>query len=219
MGDITNILNHLIDTVSIVTDKPIQINDVTDKGLSYWTVLTSCIALISICFVIYDRIKKSIVYGKIISVTLTEGFKFNYIDYIDLEKKEIKGEGFTIKISLGVYKKDLYFTDVNITAIFKDRNRYNGEIYWVNSEVVNLDGKKFIFKIPPAQFLTYNSFIEKNKVQFFYLKFVVPNKAGSEIFKSIELEFVKPNKARQKVSLDIIEGKQVFFDEDLHTPV
>jgi hypothetical protein len=216
--DSTQIVKHIVDTISIITNKPLQVVDATKKGINYWTVVPTVVAILSISFIIYDRLKKSKVYGKVLSITATFKSTFEYTGY-DRAKKVIKGLTFTIKISIGAYIKDLYYNDVEVFANFPDNKRYKGVIFFARNETLNMDGKKYKLTVPPSQYLTYNNFIEKNKVQFFYLKFIIPDKFDDEVFESLDLDFIIPNQKKKVVHLNLIDERQTFFDEELCTPL
>ncbi|NOT51163.1 MAG: hypothetical protein HOP10_07780 [Chitinophagaceae bacterium] len=208
-------LNKLTDAISTLRDKPIQIINSNKNKRNYFAIITTSIAIISTTLVIIDRVQKPKVFGKIISITQWDSASsFIYRGYDNI-LRTIQGQRFLVKISLAVSKKDLYFKDANIVAIFNDNKRYRGEIYKAPHETIFSKGERYIVNIPPSEFLTYNSFIEKGKVLFFYLSFIIPNKNDKEVFKKLELELIRPNGKSPKTHLEVIDAKQVLFDEGL----
>ncbi|UUF14141.1 MULTISPECIES: hypothetical protein [Flavobacterium] len=185
------------------------------NDFNYWTLIPYIVSAISIGIIIYDRTLRPKIFGKILSCSRAQKRKFSYKGY-DNSDKILNGQGFMLKISLGVYKKDLSFSDVNIFVNYKNNEKLKGEIYWVKDEIIKLKGGEYKMVIPQDQFLTYNNFIEKNKVLFFYLKFIVPNKEDNEMIENIEIEFLQPNKKTEVVTLSFIDEKQAFFDEQIH---
>lgn len=215
MNDTIENLKITLDTLSFGVSNPIYVVDKTLHSFNYWTLIPYIVSILSIIFVVYDRTLKSKIFGKIISITTSIQAKFKYTDYKG-NSKILEGQGLLLKISIGVYKKDLSFSDINIYANYDSSKKMKGEIYWTNKEILKMGDKEFDLVIPPNQFLTYNNFIEKNKVLFFYVKFIVPNKFDSEQLTSIEIDFIHPNKKTQSILFPLINEKQIFFDPEIH---
>jgi hypothetical protein len=210
-------IQHFVDTINVVVQKPVTILNASDQGANYWGILSSIIALASITIIIYDRLKRLKVFGKIISLNYTNDFLLTYIGY-DLQEKSVSGQSFTLKISLGVYNKDLTFKDLDVYAIFQQNQMLKGEIYWIDEEDLVLDDKPYVSKIPAADFLSYHHLIEKGRIRFFYLCFVLPNKTDPEILQQVRLDFIKLNGGKVSVILNRIDEKQIFFDKTLVVP-
>ena len=209
------ISNNIIDTIKIVD--PISIDIISDNGFNYSFWVPTIIAIISTLFLIWDKIKTSKVYGKIISRTHSQYSTFNYTDRKGL-KHSINGQQYILKLSLSCYRKSLNFKDVNV--ILKYNNvKTNALIYF--SEVNNLtfhnqeglDKEKML--TPADDFLTFHNVLEKGKTSFYYLNFIVPNKSGPELFDKMILEFIKPNNRKLKVEIFEIDDKQFYFDKSL----
>ena len=219
MPDTTFIIKNSIDTVFLYLDKPLKIFNDTKSDVNYWAILSTFVAIVSILIVIFDRIKRPRIFGKVISITSFSNYKHHYTDFTNTPQI-LNGECFIVRISLGVYRKDLYYSDVKLYASFRKGNsidRFEGVIYWTNQETLKLDGVEYIYAFPTQEFLTFNTFFEKGRVTLFYVKFIIPDKLDAEIFEFIELEFIHPNKHQKTVKLNPINDKQILFDKSLLT--
>ncbi|CAL2082579.1 hypothetical protein TD3509T_10033 [Tenacibaculum dicentrarchi] len=215
----TSNTQEIIDNIKIVD--PIKIINITDKGSNFFLWISTLIAILSIIFIIFDKIKESKVFGKIISKTYSpEGF-YNYKTNNN-GFKTITGEQYLLKLSLSCYRKSLNFKDVNVYMTYGNET-IKGEIIWVNEHNLKLPNKaetkfeNFTMKIPPNEFLTFNNVLEIGKTSFYYLSFIVPNKKGEVIYDKMELEFIKPNNKKKKFEIFEIDEKQYLFDESLLT--
>ena len=73
--------------------------------------------------------------------------------------------------------------------------------------------KKRRTKIPPKEFLPFNSVLEEGKVGVYYITFIVPERTGQRIYDKLEIEFIRPNNPSITVVLPDIDEKQWLLDE------
>lgn len=197
---------------------PIKVIDVTEKGFDFGLWIPVLIAIISTSVLIWNEIKESEVYGKVISKTYSQTATYSFRTKTN-EEKTIKGQQYILKLSLSCLRKSLNYKDVNVFLTYGNE-KVAGEIYWTkynNLNFQNSDGTTSKMKMltPANDFLTFNNVLEQGKTSFFYLSFIVPNKNGAILYDKLELEFVKPNGKKINVEIFEIDEKQYFFDENL----
>lgn len=212
------ILNTKLITGNIQILDPIKVIDITEKGFDFGLWISVLIAIVSTIILIWNEIKKSKVYGKVISKTYSQIATYSFRTKIN-EEKTINGQQYILKLSLSCLRKSLNYKDVNVFLTYGNE-KVSGEIYWTkynNLNFQNYDGTTSEMKMltPANDFLTFNNVLEQGKTSFFYLNFIVPNKSGAILYDKLELEFVKPNGKKIKVEIFEIDAKQYFFDENL----
>jgi hypothetical protein len=81
----SEILNskEITDTIQIID--PIKIVDITEKGFDFGLWFSVLIAVISTSFLIWNQIKKSKVYGKVISKTYSQTASYSFRTKINEE--------------------------------------------------------------------------------------------------------------------------------------
>jgi hypothetical protein len=204
-----------------IISQPIRIIDVTEKGID----ISLIISLIAICFstittviLVWKLFKKPEIYGKVLSREFAENGTLTYTPYGEKEITET-GQLYILKLSLTCLFKTLNYKDIKAFVTYKNQERIEALIYWSKYDILsgknNGNGIKKTMMIPADDFLPFNSLIEIGKTNFYYIKFIVPNKKGLEIYDKLELEFVKPNNKLSKVEIFEIDKKQFFFDETL----
>jgi len=201
---------HIVDTIKVV--------DMTEKEFDFGLWISVFIAIISTLILIWNEIKKSKVYGKVISKTYSQSATYSFKTKTN-ETNTITGQQYILKLSLSCLRKSLNYTDVNVFLTYGNE-KVTGEIYWAkhnNLNFVNSDGTndKLQMLIPANDFLTFNNVLEQGKTSFFYINFIVPGKDGLIIYDKLELEFIKPNRKKINVEVSEIDAKQYFFDESL----
>ena len=167
---------------------------------------------------IWNQIKKSKVYGKVISITYSQSATYSFRTKKN-EEKTINGQQYILKLSLSCLRKSLNYKDVNVFLTYGNE-KVIGEIYWTkynNLNFHNADGttSKMQLLTPATDFITFNNVLEQGKTSFFYLNFIVPNKSGAILYDKLELEFIKPNDKKVTVEIFEIDPKQFFFDDNL----
>lgn len=212
------ILNTKQITGNIQIVDPIKIIDITEKGFDFGLWISVLIAIISTIILIWNEIKKSKVYGKVISKTYSQTATYSFRTKTN-EEKTINGQQYILKLSLSCLRKSLNYKDVNVFLTYGNE-KVAGEIYWTkynNLNFKNSDGtaSKMQMLTPANDFLTFNNVLEQGKTSFFYLNFIVPNKNEAILYDKLELEFVKPNGKKMNVEIFEIDAKQYFFDENL----
>lgn len=213
--ELLNSKNELY-TIKIVD--PLKVVDITDKGFDFGLWFSVLVAVISTSILIWNQIKRSKVYGKVISKTYSQTATFTYPINAN-EKNTINGQQYLLKLSLSCLRKSLYYKDVKVYLTY-GTEKIIGEIYWTkytNLNFHNSDGtsNQKRMKTPSNDFLTFNNVLEQGKTTFYYLNFIVPNKCGPDLYDKIELEFIKPNNGKVKVQITEIDAKQFFFDDEL----
>jgi hypothetical protein len=212
------ILNTKQITSSIQIVDPIKVIDITEKGFDFGLWISVLIAIISTSILIWNEIKKSKVYGKVISKTYSQTATYSFETKTN-EKKTINGQQYILKLSLSCLRKSLNYKDVNVFLTYGNE-KVAGEIYWTKYNNLNFENSggttsKMQMLTPADDFLTFNNVLEQGKTSFFYLNFIVPNKTGAILYDKLELEFVKPNDNKVNVEIFEIDAKQYFFDENL----
>ena len=197
---------------------PVKIVDITEKGFDFGLWFSVLISIISTSILIRKQIKKSKVYGKVISITCTHNGSYFYTTR-NLENCNINGQQYLLKMSLSCIGKSLNYKDVNVFLTFR-KKKIRGEIFWSKSVGLifqNPDGTKSKRKMltPANNFLTFNSVLEEGKTSFYYLNFIIPNKEDKTLYDKLELEFIKPNNKKVNVEIFEIDPKQSFFDDKL----
>lgn len=198
--------------------KPIKIIDVTKKKFNYKFLISTTIALITTLLLLWKEFRGTEIYCKVISMTLSQKSTFQYIVYPD-ETKTIEGQQYILKLALTCLNNNLIYKDVKAYATYQNE-KIPCEIYWSNEDTLafsdtNGTVTKRIMMIPASEFLTYNSVLETDKVNLFYLKFIVPGKQGPKLYDKLELDFIKPNDGIKKVEAILGDSKQMFYDKDL----
>ncbi len=212
------ILNSKETTEAINLIDPIKIVDITEKGFDFGLWFSVLIAIISTSILIWNQVKKSKVYGKVISMTYSQTASYSFATK-NMETNTINGQQYILKLSLSCLKKSLNYKDVNVFLTY-GKEKVKGEIYWTkynNLNFQNPDGttSKKQMLTPATDFLTFNSVLEQGKTSFFYLNFIVPNKEGKTLYDKLELEFIRPNDEKVNVEIFEIDPKQFFFDDEL----
>ncbi len=197
---------------------PIIILDITEKGFDFGFWFSVLIAIISTGILIWNQIKKSKVYGKVISKTYSQTANYSFTTKTN-KKESINGQQYILKLSLSCLRKNLNYKDVNVFLTYGNE-KVKGEIYWTKytSLTFHKSGEtteKKQMLTPATDYLTFNSVLEQGKTSFFYLNFIVPNITGATLYDKLELEFIKPNDKKVRVELFEIDPKQFFFDDDL----
>ncbi len=194
--------------------EPIKIIDVTEKGINYTSIISILFGSISTGYFVWEKVIKTKVYGKVISKTYSQNGKYTFTNF-SKESKEITGQQYILKFSLTCLRKNLYYKDVKVNLTYKGEI-ISGFIYYTNYNTnTNMDGSVSKIKTPADQFITFNTVLEKDKVNFYYIKFIVENKKGPIMYDELELEFVRPNNKTIKVKIDEIDNDQFFYDETL----
>ncbi len=217
MADTLAYIVNELDTLVFFGTKPISIINSLEPTPWYIVYLPSVIAIITTALLVYNQIKKPKIFGKIISLT-TDLSPLVFPKVLDKNEAIYIGQLFYLKVVLSVYKKDLYFREVNVFATIEGK-RIKGEIFWINPARITFNGEPFKYSIPHEKFLSYNSVIVKDSVNSYYLNFIILKRTEYALFEKIELEFIKPNKKKQRVELRSVDDLQFFFDRTLYTPM
>jgi hypothetical protein len=209
-------LKNTTETIRVLD--PISIVDITEKGFDFGLWFSVFVAIISTSILIWNQLKKSKVYGKVISMTYSQTASYSFTTKTK-EQKTISGQQYILKLSLSCLRKSLNYKDINVFLTY-GKEKVKGEIYWTKYNKLtfhNADGTTSEKQMltPATDFLTFNSVLEQGKTNFFYLNFIVPNKNGAILYDKIELEFIKPNNNKVGVEIFEIDPKQFFFDDNL----
>lgn|GEM_PF-2492750 len=199
------------------SENPIYIKTITEQGIDWGFIISTIIALISTGIVIYDRVKKSKIGAKIISVAYSSKASFNGIG-MDQKPYTIKGQQYFFKFSIQVIQKSFFFSDVEIKVKYpNDSNQYDAKIFWVDPITWNIDGKTFDLRIPQNDFLWFNNTLPLNTVSFRYISFIV-EVDKMEMIDEIEIIFVKPDGKRKKIKplkISRIDPMKTLFDKGI----
>ena len=196
----------------------IKIIDVTPKGFNYKFLISTLFAIVSTGLLIKTELKKPKIYGKVISIIMSEKASYSYLDY-KKERKLLEGKQYILRLAITCIGKNLPYRDVKVW-VTEGNERIKGEIYWVmRDSLIMLDSsgkdKARSVRIPPDQFILFNSVLQTDKVNVLYIRFIVPNRYSSEMYKKLELEFFKPNGRSITTEVSTIDEKQVFFDPSI----
>lgn len=207
-------MNELKDCFS----KPIKIIDVSKKGFNYKFLISTLIALASTGLLVWKEVKHIEVYGKVISKTYSEVATLSY-QVSPKEYNTIKGQQYILKLALTCLNKNLSYKNVKVYVTYQNE-KVPGHIYWSNYDSIsfhNPDGtiSRKRMKIPASEFLTFNSVLQTDKVNLFYIKFIVPEKQGPKLYDKLELDFIKVDNGSIKVEITDIDRSQYLFEEKL----
>ena len=204
----------------IANTEPIKIIDVTKKGFNYGLYISLIFGLTSTSILIWNQVKGSIVYGKVISKTYSQTSSLTYLTKLN-EEKTITGQQFLLKLSLSCLRKNLHYKGVNVYLTY-GKQRVKGHIYWsrrnsltFHNEKKGVATKSYI--TPSENYLTFNNVLKEGETSFYYLNFIVPEMAGPVLYDKLELEFIKPNNETLTVEIFEINPAQYFYDENLMT--
>lgn len=209
--------NHSKTELVTSIDKPIFIQQITKKCVDWNFIIPTTLAIISLAIVIYDRIKKSKINGKILSFAYTPKAKFESFD-LSNNKTEYNGQQYFIKLSLQVTLKNLFFQNVEIEVKYKnDKKKYVGEIFWLDSSEWKINDKSYVLKIPKNEFLYFNNTLHENTVSFQYLMFIVEvNK--SEVFEEMFITFTDEKGKFKKllpIKISELNYNTMLFDREI----
>lgn len=165
-------LKNTSGTIQIL--EPIKIVDITEKGFDFGLWFSILVAIISTGILIWNQIKKSKVYGKVISMTYSQTAHYSFTTKTN-ERKTISGQQYILKLSLSCLRKSLNYKDVNVFVTY-GKEKVKGEIYWTKYNDLtfhNDDGtvSKKQMMTPASDFLTFNSVLEQGKTSFFLSEF------------------------------------------------
>lgn len=202
--------NTLITSV----ESPIYIKSIKDSGFD-WGYIPTLIALITTVILVYDRVKKSKLFARIISVVFSPTAKLN-VNGIEKEPIELKGQQYLLKLSLSAMRKNFTFNDVQINVKYKkDKQKYRAEIFWIRPTSFIFDsGKKLTLSIDPKDFLWFNSTITTDKVSLVYITFIVDTDK-SELFDELELVFSTPNGRTKRITTKQIDPMKALFENEI----
>lgn len=194
----TDTLSNIGDTLIVRTDGIVKVQTVNDNSFDYKFWIAIVISILSIGFIIRDRIKRPKISGKIVSLTFApEG----NLTTIDIEGKELKLSGikYFFKLSLNVINKNIFYSDVKVKVKYpNDRKQYEGRMYFTNNDKWTMvDGVTKTLRIPEGKFIWYNNVLEKDKTLFLYTSFFVDREFDN--FSQIEFVFITPKGKEYKL--------------------
>ncbi|NEV94652.1 hypothetical protein G3567_10900 [Psychroflexus sp. YR1-1] len=200
------------------SESPIFIKTITEQGIDWGFIIPTIIALISTAIVIYDRVKKSKIGAKILSIAYSPKATFNGMG-MDQKPFTIKGQQYFFKFSIQVIQKNFFFYDVEIKVKYpKDNNQYDAKIFWSDPITWNFDdGKTFDLRIPKNDFLWFNNTLPLNIVSFQYISFMV-EVDKTEMIEEIEIIFIKPDGKKKKIKpikISRIDPMKALFDKEI----
>lgn len=214
-----------IDTVRILTDTLlvnsqgiVRVQAVSDGSLdtSFWvTIITTAIAILTTTLLVWDRIKKPELSGKIISLTFAENGNLSTTN-IKGNPISFSGIKYFFKISLNVIHKNIFYSNVNVHVKYPgDKKSYKGRFYFSNSDNWTFGGTTKTLSIPQDKYIAFNNVLEKDKTLFLYASFFVER--PFEHFSELEFTFISPNGKTHKVgplkSSDFSTELALFEDE------
>jgi hypothetical protein len=207
--------------VSIYSEKPILIKNVSENKNVFWDLKFSFTAImafigallgLSLTFIsLYDKfLKKSKVFSKIISFYTSDGEFDLKLD--DKPKQMQYGIRYVLKLLLNVTQENLNYTEMKVFVKFNgNENEYEGRIHSPrNFTNCKVGSENFQLILPHDKIIYYMSALEKDKSTLGYLTFIVPDINKEFKGKWIE-KYNKPNYIR----LDFIgsDGKTYKSNE------
>lgn len=214
-----------IDTVGVLADtlfvKPqgiTQVQSVIDGSFNaaFWiSIITTTIALITLSILVWDRLKKPKLSGKIISLTFAPDGNLTTTD-IEGNSVSFSGIKYFFKISLNVIHKNIFYSNVKVHIKYpNESNKYDGRFYFSNNDNWTFNGIPKSLTIPQDKFIVFNNVLEKDKTLFLYASFFVERQFDH--FSEIEFSFITPKGKNFKVgplkSSDFSTEVALFEDE------
>lgn len=182
--------SQLPDTLIVRTDGIVQIKNSIEQGTDYKFLIATIISVLSISFIIWDRIKRAKISGKILSLTYSKEANFS-VDDFDGNKIEIKGIRYCLKLSINVLYKNIFYSDVVVKMKYpNDKETYIGRQYFTGNDKWTFSGITKTLKIPDDKFISFNNVLEKDKTLFLYSTFFIER--DFENFSEVEFLFKSP---------------------------
>jgi len=210
----SDIVSVLHDTLLIKSNINGNIKIIENNGIDYKFIISTIIAVISVSFIIWDKLKRTKISGKVISRAYSKNGKITGVTY-EGNNFEIKGIQYFFKLSINITRKNLYYKDVKVFVKYGDKDEQEGKIYWSNIDRWNFGSETKELKIPKENFLYFNNILEKDKTQFGYLTFFVDREF--ELYKELRIEFISPSGNIRKLgpfkSSEIEPGLALFENE------
>jgi hypothetical protein len=101
VNPIIDAATQLPDTLIVRTDGIVQIKDSVEQGTDFKFLIATLVSVLSVSFIIWDRIKRAKISGKILSLTYSKEANFS-VDDFDGNKIEIEGIRYCLKLSINV---------------------------------------------------------------------------------------------------------------------
>lgn len=171
----------------------------------------------------YRPIKPEI-HGRIVSLVVSPSEKFSYEDK-NSQNQSIQGVGYSLQASFTVLNKSIIIKDFEVYVKYmNDNKKYLAQTFRAtNGYTKNFsNGKKMTLKVPADQELLYINSLEKDKINVYFMNFIVPGVKFGEIktapnFEEIEVRFYDFNKKSYSTTFYFrdIDPKKMFFNEEL----
>lgn len=131
-------------------------------------------------FLLYDRFcKKSILIGKLVSLTESDKFTFEYKDK-SRNPQTIVGLGVIGKLHIQAKYKDFIINDVKaFVKIIGSEAETETHIIWTKNVVLDFNGVKKRLSIPSERYIKFISHIKEGVPNQAYFNCLVPQSSGS----------------------------------------
>jgi hypothetical protein len=199
-------------------EHPFYIKEIKSEHFDWGLFITTIIAIVSTAIVVYDRIKKTKISGKILSISFTPNFTFTG-KQLDKTPFQLKGQQYFLKFSFQVTQKSLFYNDVKVNVRYKnDPNIYKAEIFWSDTISGNFeDGRIFDLRIPENDFLWFNNLLPVDRVTFQYLLIIVETDR-LDICEEVQLTFINEKGKSKKMKpfkISDIDCRKMLFDREI----
>lgn len=183
------------------------------NDIDYLKWIPIIISIIIVSYTLWDRLKWSVISGKIISYAYSTNSSFVSTDKFGKDFT-LKGIRFFMKVSINVLRKNVYYKNLNVYVKFPNDNKlYKGKFYSGRDNWPTLTKSERFLKIPSDKLLLYNNVLEKEKVLFYYVRFFI-DKAEYELFEEIIIEFIDSKGRKRK--MEKIYSKDMNAEESLY---
>jgi hypothetical protein len=131
----------------------------------------------------------------------------------------IEGIGYTINVIIAVLNKNINVKDFEVYIKYSgDQQKYKGEIIRATTAMLDVEGTKRKLSIPVEEELLYTNILEKEKVNSYFIRFMIndsieKNKRMSDI-EEIDILFLDYNAKSFPLPLKLGDTKRMLsFDE------
>lgn len=192
------------------SENQVLVKLLSENNINWTFIIPTIISLVSLGIVFWDRMKKSLVIGKIVSYTFSPHITFKSGDIT------LNGQGYFLKLSLQVLKKNFYFKDIKIIVKYpNDKQKYAGRIYWANTINLTLpDGLNYDLNIPFNDFLLYNNVLMQDTVLAKYITFIVDSDKKEQI-ESMEIIFITLNDNEKIIKPTKLSTETMLFGNNI----
>jgi len=187
MLEITEILNDTLTVRSLING---EIKLVENTDIDYKFIIPTIIAVLSILFIVWDKVKWPKISGKVISRAYSEHGELTGTT-LEGNRFEIEGIKYIFKFSINIIRKNLYYNDIKVFMKYDDGTEIEGDIYWPTNDRWQFDEEIRELTIPKEKYLYFNNVLEKDKTHLGYLSFFIDKEFSH--YEEIRIEFIQPN--------------------------